>query len=419
MAETAFIAATVQGDGIFTNKRGGPGRKDFIFADDDSDFAGEWRALESAVAMGFDPRRCDQVGVMARSARETAQGFDRLGAMAKRFGWEWRGVDFSGNHEAVGKAMLAAFSDQLAIRLSHGTLACKLVGNRKGTLDEDSCVKNAPAFVAAEITEVEAREIITHLRRATAVDPAWLAELFPDNLTRTDGAAWDETRRRVVARKETKFRDLVLEAKESDHGVNLDAAAEILASRVISSELLLKNWDNSVDQWTARLALLGRYMPELGMPGWTDEDRADAVAQICHGAVSYKEIKEANVWRVLREWLNGGQREALDSYCPERVNLPNGQTAKITYGQSTDAFISVRVSHLFGLWETPVIAGGRVPLLIHILTPGQKPWQMTKDLKGFWASGYAQMKKEVAGRYPRHPWPDDPKAWVAAGCPRK
>lgn len=414
VAETAFIAATVQGDGIFTNKRGGVGRKDFIFADDDSDFAGEWRAFESAVAMDFDPRRCDQVGVMARAARETAQGFDRLGALAKRFGWEWLGVDFKERREAVGKAMLAAFSDQLAMRVSQGTLACKLVGNRKGKLDDESCVRNAPAFVAAEITEVEAREIIVHLRRATAIDPAWLEELFPDDLTRTDGAAYDEPRRRAVARKETRFRDLVLEAKESDHGVNLDQAAELLARRVLSGELILKNWDDSVNQWTARLSSLGTWMPELGMPGWSDEDRTDAIAQICHGSVGYKEIKEANVWRVLREWLSHEQRAALDSYCPERIQLPNGQSAKITYAMGMDPFVSLRVSHLFGVWETPMIANGRVPLLVHILTPGQKPWQMTKDLKGFWQTGYAQMKKEVAGRYPRHPWPDDPRAWVAA-----
>ena len=412
VAETAFIAAAVQGEGIFVNKRGGVGRKDFLFADDDSDFAGEWRAFESAEAMKFDPQRCGQLGVLARGARETAQGFDRLCSLAARFGWDWQPVDFKERREAVGKAMLASFSDQLAIRFNQGTLSCKLVGNRRGKLDEESCVKNAPAFVAAEITEVEAREIIVHLRRATAIDPAWLADLFPEDLTTTDGAAWDETRRRVVSRKETRFRDLVLEAKESDHHINLDQAAEILAARVLSGELVLKNWDHTVDQWTARLTLLGKAMPELEMPGWTEEDKADAIAQICHGSVAYKDIKEANVWRVLREWLSSAQRAALDSYCPERIDLPNGQSAKITYEAGKDPFISVRVSHLFGVWETPTIVNGRVPLLVHILTPGQKPWQMTKDLKGFWSSGYAQMKKEVAGRYPRHPWPDDPRTWV-------
>ena len=412
VTETAFIAAAVQGEGIFSNKRGGVGRKDFLFPDDDSDFAGEWRAFDSAAGMNFDPQRCGQLGILGRGAREIAHGFDRLRALAERFGWDCPPVDFKARHTAVGRAMLASFSDQLAIRFNQGTLACRLVGKRRGKLDEESCVKNAAAFVAAEITEVEAREIIVHLRRATAIDPAWLAELFPADLTVTDGAAWDDTRRRVVARKESRFRDLVLETRESDHGVNLDQAATILASRVLSEELLLKNWDHTVDQWTARLVLLGKAMPELGMPGWSDADRADAIAQICHGAVSYKEIKEANVWRVLRDWLSSAQRAALDAYCPERIDLSNGQSAKITYEPGKDPFISLRVSHLFGVWETPAIVNGRVPLLVHILTPGQKPWQMTKDLKGFWATGYAQMKKEVAGRYPRHPWPDNPREWV-------
>jgi ATP-dependent helicase HrpB len=364
--------------------------------------------------MNFDPQRCGQLGILARGARETAQGFDRLGALAKRFGWDWQPVDFRAHHEAVGHAMLASFSDQLAMRFNQGTLACRLVGNRRGKLDDDSCVKTAAAFVAAEITEVEAREIIVHLRRATAIDPAWLAALFPDDLSVSDGAAWDETRRRVVSRKETRFRDLVLETRESDHGVHPDQAAQILAARVITGELVLKNWDHSVDQWTARLELLGRALPELGMPAWSEADRADAIAQICHGAVSYKEVKEANVWQVLRDWLSAAQRAALDDCCPERITLSNGQSAKITYAPGKDPFIALRVSHLFGVWETPAIAKGRVPLLVHILTPGQKPWQMTKDLKGFWASGYTQMKKEVAGRYPRHPWPDHPRDWKPA-----
>jgi ATP-dependent helicase HrpB len=414
VAETAFIAAAVQGEGVFTNKRGGVGRKDFILPDDGTDFAGEWRGFQTAADFGFDPQRCGQVGILARGAREIAQGMDRLQSLARRFGWEWNPIDFAARREAVGHAMLASFSDQLAIRFNQGTLACKLVGNRRGKLDEESCAKNAPAFVAAEITEVEAREVITHLRRATGIDPEWLTAQFPDELVTTDGTAWDESRRRVVSRKETRFRDLVLDARESDHHINLDQAAEILAQKVLSGELTLKNWDHRVDQWAARLTLLGNAMPELEMPTWTDDDKALAIAQICHGAVAYKDIKEADVWRVLRDWLSPAQRAALDACCPERIVLPNGQSARITYEPSRDPHISVRVSHLFGVWETPAICNGRTPLLVHILTPGQKPWQMTRDLKSFWASGYPQMKKEVAGRYPRHPWPDDPKS--AAGA---
>lgn len=415
VAEMAFIAAAVQGEGIFTSKRGGIGRKDFVFPGDGSDFEAEWRAFDSAAGMDFDPRRCAPLGIHGRGAREVAQGFDRLQRLALQRGWPWEGVDFAKRREAVGRAMLASFSDRLAVRFGEATLACRVVGKRRGKLDDESAAKQAVAFVAAEITEVEGREVIVQLRRATAVDPEWLKELFPEDFGFTDGASYDEPRRRVVARKETKFRDLVLESKESDHGVNLDAAAEILAAKVLSGELVLKNWDAAVDQWCARLDGLGKWMPELDLPGWSEEDRAAAVAQICHGAVSYKDIKERQVWPVLKEWLSGAQRAALDSYAPERIALPNRQNPKITYEMGKDPWIALRVRDLFGVWQTPMIANGRVPLLVHILAPSMRPWQMTKDLGSFWANGYTQMKKDLAGRYPKQPWPDDPKAWLAAG----
>lgn len=415
VAEMAFIAAAVQGEGIFASKRGGISRKDFVFPGDGSDFEAEWRAFDSAAGMDFDGKRCGPLGIHGRGAREVAQGFDRLHRLALQRGWPWEGVDFTKRREAVGRAMLASFSDRLAVRFSEATLACRVVGKRRGKLDDESAAKRADAFVAAEITEVEGREVIVQLKRATAIDPEWLKELFPEDFSFTNGASYDESRRRVVALKETKFRDLVLESKESDHGVNEDAAAEILAAKVLSGELILKNWDAAVDQWCARLDGLGKWMPELELPGWSEEDRAAAVAQICHGALGYKDIKERQVWPVLKDWLNGPQRAALDSYAPERITLANGQTPKVTYEAGKDPWIALRVRDLFGVWQTPTIANGRVPVLVHILAPNQRPWQMTKDLASFWANGYTQMKKEIAGRYPKHPWPDDPKAWLAAG----
>src|SRR5690606_3153427 len=125
---------------------------------------------------------------------------------------------FAARREAVGRAMLSAFSDRLGVRFGQGTLACRLVGGRRGKLDDESVARNAPAFVAAEITEVEGREVTVQLRRATSVDPAWLKELFPEDFSESEGAAYDEPRRRVVSRREVRFRDLVLESKETDHG---------------------------------------------------------------------------------------------------------------------------------------------------------------------------------------------------------
>lgn len=403
LAETAFIAAVVQGEGIFPKGKGGSDRKDFIFPDDPSDFAGEHRAFSSAEAMNFDPRRLSHLGIHSRGAKDTGMILSRLlGMFPKNASTN---IDFHASREAVAKSILSAFSDQLAIRLSQGNLACRLVGNRRGRLDEQSCVRTADAFVACEITEVEARETTTHLRLATAVEIPWIEELFPEAMTTTDGASYDESRRRVVRLREVKFRDLVLESKETDQNVPLDGAAEILAARVLSGELILKNWDSQVEQFTHRLSCISKWMPELGLPTWTDEDRIAAISQICHGAVSYKEIKEADVWPVLNDWLSSHQRHLLDTQCPERIRLASGHSAKITYHPENDPFFSAKLVQLVGTDRTPTIAAGRIPLLVHILAPNQRPWQMTKDIPNFWQNGYPQMKKELAGRYPRHPWP--------------
>lgn len=401
LAETAFIAAVVQGEGIFPKGKGGAERKDFIFPDDPSDFAGEHRAFDS-VMESRPSRRQQSTGINTRGVKDTAQILQRL---LQLFPKTSTSIDFHTNHEAVAKSILAAFSDQLAIRLSQGNLACRLVGNRRGRLDDQSCVRKADAFVACEITEVEARETTTHLRLATAVEIPWIEELFPEAMTLTDAASYDESRRRVVRLREIKFRDLVLESRETDQNVPLDAAAEILAARVLTGELVLKSWDAEVEQFTHRLSCISRWMPELGLPSWAEEDRIAAISQICHGAVSYKEIKEADVWPVLNDWLSSHQRHLLDTHCPERIRLASGHSAKITYHPENDPFFSSKLIQLVGTDRTPTIAAGSIPLLVHILAPNQRPWQMTKDIPNFWQNGYPQMKKELAGRYPRHPWP--------------
>jgi ATP-dependent helicase HrpB len=402
LPETAFIAAVVQGEGIFPKGNAGNSRKDFIFPDDPSDFAGEYRAFESAME-SRPSRRQQSTGINTRGARDTAQIFKRL--LALRGGDLRSPPDFQNKREAVAKSILAAFSDQLAIRLSQGSLACRLVGNRRGRLDDQSCVRKADAFVACEITEVEARETVTHLRLATAIELPWIEEVFPGEIETTDGANYDESRRRVVRLQQRRFRDLVLDSRESDHNVPPGAAAEMLAKRVLSGELILKNWDAQVEQFTHRLSCISKWMPELGLPTWTEEDRVAAVSQICHGAVSYKEIKEAPIWPTLNDWLSSHQRHLLDTHCPERIRLTSGHTPKVTYDAEHDPFFSAKLPQLVGTNTTPTIAGGRVPLLVHILAPNQRPWQMTKDIPNFWANGYPQMKKELAGRYPRHPWP--------------
>jgi ATP-dependent helicase HrpB len=147
-------------------------------------------------------------------------------------------------------------------------------------------------------------------------------------------------------------------------------------------------------------------MPELELPAFTAEDQLTAIALVCEGAIGYKDIKDREIFPVLREWLSKWQAKALDDYAPVSLKLSNGQTAKVRYEEDSTPVIGLTVQRLFGVTESPTIAGGKMIVKTEILAPNQRPWQLTTDLSGFWKHGYVQMKKDLAGRYPKHAWPD-------------
>ena len=132
------------------------------------------------------------------------------------------------------------------------------------------------------------------------------------------------------------------------------------------------------------------------MPAITDDDKKHIIEQLCHGAVSYKDIKEREVKPVVMSWLSHAQRELLDKHAPERLSLPNGRTPKVAYENGKSPFISLRIQELYDVNQTPKIALGRVPVTVHILTPGMKPIQVTQDLANFWREHYPKIKSELA-----------------------
>ena len=402
VAEAGFIAAAVQGEGVFARKKGSASSA-FMEPDDSSDFVAEWRAFQVARDMQFDTRRCVQAGIMARGAREVAKSMEQLERIALRMGLEWGETDFELRAQAVSRAMLAAFSDRLAMRIGEASLACRVIGNRRGKLTAGSALKDAKVFVATEMTEVEGKEVVVYLSRSVRVAFEDLREQFPHDFHEYDGASYDPVSRRVVNLKELRFRDLVMESREAGEP-NPEQAAELLAERVASGELKLKHWDKSVERWIARLVSLGQWMPEMELPGFDEGDKLMVLAEICRGAKSYKEIKNREVMPVLNKWLSPAQQAVLDAYAPLEVTLSNGRKAKVRYDADSKPWIALKMQHLYDVDTLPEIAQGRVKLLVHILAPNQRPWQVTEDLKGFWERGYPQMKKDLAGRYPRHEW---------------
>jgi ATP-dependent RNA helicase HrpB len=404
--QACLVAALTQGRDLLLRGAGKEVRteRDDLFGEKaSSDFWILMRAWNFALKNQFRLDACRRVGIHALTARQVGPLFEQFLRIAKDVGLDTTAREV--NDEALQKCILIGFSDRVARRLDQGTLRCELVHGRRGVLARESVVQQSPLFVAAEIREVGGRdnEVTTILSLATAIESNWLKECFPEDVTSEDHVQWDAQARRVQAAELVRFRDLALSAKRIDPPP-AEAAAKLLAQEINAGRLLLPKWDNAVEQWLLRLRLLCEFCPELQLPPISDADKQHLIEQLCHGAVSYKEVKEREVRPLVMSWLSPAQRALLDRHAPERLTLANGRTPKVSYVQGKPPFISLRIQELYGVTQTPKIALGRVPVVVHILTPGMKPIQVTQDLANFWREHYPKIKSELQRKYPKHEW---------------
>ena len=404
--QACLVAALTQGRDLLL--RGGgrdvAAEREDLFGDKaSSDFWILMRAWNFASKNQFRVEPCRRLGIHAVTARQVGPLFEQFLRIAKDEGLDTTPREVK--DEALQKCILIGFSDRVAHRLDQGTLRCELVHSRRGLLARESVVQDSPLFVAAEIREIEGRdgEMNTLLSLATAIQIDWLRELFPQDLQSEIRVAFDATAKRVQAAELLRFRDLALAAKRVEPPP-ADAAAGLLAEEIHAGRLHLPNWDHGVEQWLQRLSFLCQNCPELQLPPITEPDRRHLVEQLCHGAVSYRELKEREVKPLVTSWLSAAQHELLEQHAPERLSLSNGRTPKVTYEPGVPPFIALRIQELFGVTQTPRIAMGRVPVVVHILAPSMRPVQVTSDLAGFWREHYPRVKSELARKYPKHEW---------------
>jgi ATP-dependent helicase HrpB len=404
----ALIAALTQGRDLLVRRQGkqiDDPRDDLGGAETESDFFVLMRAWRYAERNGYDIEWCRRVGVHAQVARQVGPLFEQFLQIARS-----EGLDIGEKpvaNAAVQRCLLVGFSDHLAKRLDAGTLRCELVHGRRGVLARDSVVK-APLFVASEVREVESgggrdRALNVVLNLATAIKEEWLRELFPEDLKEVHAVVYDSTSRRVLARDERRFRDLVLEEKLSDNPP-VEEAANILAREVAAGRCVIENWNESVEQWILRVNRLREWMPELGLPAIREEDRDAMFRLICHGAFSYKEIKDRPVLPVVKSWLSKQQQAWIEEYAPERIKLPNGRTVKVVYFVDGPPTVAARIQDLYGVKEALWIASHRVVLRIQVLAPSNRPVQITDNLSVFWRETYPKLKQELQRKYPKHDW---------------
>ena len=304
------------------------------------------------------------------------------------------------------RCLLTGLGDRIAVRLDQGTLRCAVVHGRRGELRRETSVRDARLIVAAEMEEVAVRgEVTTLLSLATAVEETWLRELFPADFSEVAAVRYDPAQRRVVTRAERRFRDLVLESRERDDAPS-DAASRLLADEVMAGRLALERWDAAVDGWIRRVNFLARHVPALGIPPFDEAARRMVVEELCAGATAYRDIRDRPVLPAVRGWLTHEQALALESHCPERIDLPRKKhPARIEYTDDGEAVIEATVQELYDCPGSRLrVCHGKVPLVVCIQSPARRTQQRTTDLDAFWKGSYELVKKELRGRYPRHEW---------------
>jgi ATP-dependent helicase HrpB len=311
---------------------------------------------------------------------------------------------------AIGDLLLHAWPDRIARRDEANPRRYTLANGRGASLHESSALHGEPWLVVLDL-RLEARDslVIT----AAPFDPRRLEEDFPQHFKRERTLGWNDARGAVEAFEEQRFGAIVLERRSMP--VQAADALPALIVAIRSHGLDALPWSESARRLRARMQALAGWMPELDLPDVSDAVLLSTLerwlAPYLQGKRKLDALGSDELSQALAALLNYEQRRQLDTHAPESLTVPSGQPRKLDYAIGAAPVLAVKLQELFGLSDTPRVAGGRVPVTLHLLSPAGRPIQVTQDLKGFWERTYPEVRKELKGRYPRHPWPDDP--WSA------
>jgi ATP-dependent helicase HrpB len=300
------------------------------------------------------------------------------------------------------QALLAAFPDRVARRRDVGSEKGLMVGGRGVRLAPSSAVVSPPLFLCVD---VDGRGNDALVRQASAVERDWLPT---SQLRTTDELYFHPSRTQVVARRRIWFADLLLE--ETPTAVSDSArAAEILfeAARGVLHERWLDHQEH-LKTFLIRLRCLRQWMPELKLPEFSETELVEILRQLCEGARSFEDLDRKPWLTSVQSQLDYATRQVIDREAPEQIQVPSGSRMTLLYEEGRPPVLAVRIQDVFGWKQTPRIAGGRVPVLLHLLAPNRRPQQITDDLASFWAGAYGEVRKELKRRYPKHQWPEDP-----------
>ncbi|MEG1040131.1 MAG: ATP-dependent helicase HrpB [Pseudomonas sp.] len=313
----------------------------------------------------------------------------------------------------LGALLALAYPDRVAQQRRAGGVEYRLANGRAAMFAEADALMKCPWLVVADLGSRQGqREERIYL--AAEFDPCLFEGVLAEQVNDVDLLDWDERENVLRAERQRKVGELVL-SREPLTGLDEDARAKALLELVRRKGLELLSWTPELRQWQARVALLRQLDLQSGTSSeWPDLSDTALLASLPDWLQPYlgkvtrlSHFAQLDLSSILRNLLPWPLPQRLDEWAPVHLSVPSGSNIRLDYSEQPPV-LAVRLQELFGLADTPRIAQGRQVVLLHLLSPARRPVQVTQDLANFWRTTYAEVKKDLKGRYPKHYWPDDP-----------
>ena len=310
-------------------------------------------------------------------------------------------------HPSVGVLTALAYPDRIA-RRRPGERGRFLLRNGRGARFGEPQALEGEDWLA--VADVEGRGAEARIFRAAPLTIAEIEAWFGGQIEEAEEVAWDGEAGRVVARRVRRLGALELsEAPLAE--APPDAVARALLDGVRAAGLAALPWSKETAQLRDRLETLHRLEPDR-WPASSDPALAatleDWLLPFLPGFRRLEDLRKLDLAEALLTRLSWELRSKLDDLAPTHIEVPSGSRIRVDYSDPDAPVLAVKLQEVFGMLETPRIAGGRLPVTMHLLSPAQRPVQVTRDLASFWREGYFEVRKDLRGRYPKHPWPEDP-----------
>ena len=325
--------------------------------------------------------------------------------------------------DALGYLIACAYPDRIA-RVHSSRNACYQLSNgRKVLLAESESLCSSEWLAVAEVGGHSARpgqQGVDRIFAAAMLNPALFDSQLNTLLEEKEIAEWDDQNERFIAENQSLLGVLIVR-REKISPIPLEAKRVALLNQIKKQSLGMLSWRNDLRQWRARVILLHNcFSTEEGeenpWPDLSDKGLLDTLdywlGPFLDNVSSIKALQKLDLLPLLKNLLPWPLPEQLNIQAPVYYAVPSGSSVSIDYLQ-VPPVLAVKLQEMFGCEQTPAIARGQIKLMVHLLSPAQRPIQVTQDLAGFWRGAYSEVKKEMKGRYPKHPWPDDPLTAVA------